>query len=130
MGLDRERRTRDYLYGRLLAVADCIEGWALDEANENRQTNAARLMQRFADYPFQTWRTIDLSLSPYKARMGARIVKHLTAEEEIMNLFDIDDFKLNEPLTGEFLLGFYCQRTELHKSSKTIGKENLNEPKK
>lgn len=130
MGLDRERKTRDYLYGRLLAVADCIEGWALDEANENRQTNAARLMQRFADYPFQTWRTIKLSLAPYKARMGARVSKHLAAEEEIMNLFDVDDFKLNEPLTGEFLLGFHCQRTELHKSAKDTGKENKDESNK
>lgn len=125
MGLDRERKTRDYLYGRLLAVADCIEGWALrDAGGDQRQTNAARLMQRFADYPFQTWRTIELSLTPYKARMGARISKHLAAEEEIMDLFDADNFRLNEPLTGEFLLGFYCQRIELHKSAKDAGKEN------
>lgn len=127
MGLDRERKTRDYLYGRLLAVADCIENWALREARDKRPTNAARLMQRFADYPFQTWRTIALSLAPYKARMGARVSKHLAAEEEIMNLFDIDDFSLNEPLTGEFLLGFHCQRAELHKSAKDTGKENENE---
>lgn len=123
MGLDRERKTRDYLYGRLLAVADCIESWALREARDERPTNAARLMQRFADYPFQTWQTIKLSLSPYIARMGARVSKHLAAEEEIMNLFDVDDFKLKEPLTGEFLLGFHCQRTELHKSAKDTGKE-------
>lgn len=129
MGLDRERKTRDYLYGRLLAVADCIESWALREARDARPTNAARLMQRFADYPFQTWRTIKLSLAPYKARMGARVNKHLAAEEEIMNLFDVDDFSQNEPLTGEFLLGFYCQRTELHKSAKDTGKENENESK-
>ena len=125
MGLDRERKTRDYLYGRLLAVADCIESWALREAGgDQRQTNAARLMQRFADYPFQTWRTIELSLAPYKARMGARVSKHLAAEEEIMDLFDADDFRLNEPLTGEFLLGFHCQRIELHKTAKDTGKEN------
>ena len=128
MGLDRERKTRDYLYGRLLAVADCIESWALREAGgDQRQTNAARLMQRFADYPFQTWRTIELSLAPYKARMGARVSKHLAAEEEIMDLFNIDDFSLNEPLTGEFLLGFHCQRLELHKSAKDTGKENEDE---
>ena len=128
MGLDRERKTRDYLYGRLLAVADCIESWALRETKDERPTNAARLMQRFADYPFHTWRTIELSLGPYKARMGARVSKHLAAEEEIMNLFDVDDFRLNEPLTGEFLLGYHCQRTELHKSAKDAGKENENEP--
>ncbi|MGC8492584.1 MAG: type I-C CRISPR-associated protein Cas8c/Csd1 [Syntrophobacteraceae bacterium] len=118
MGLDRERRTRDYLYGRLLAVADCIESWALRDAKEDRPTSATRLMQRFADRPFQTWRTIELGLSPYIARMGHRIRRHLGAEEEIMNLFDIDDFKLDRPLTGEFLLGFHCQRAELLNTTK------------
>ena len=127
MGLDRDRKTRDYLYGRLLAVADCIESWALDDANEKRPTNASRLMQRFADYPFQTWRSITLSLSPYKARMGSRIKKHLAAEEEIMNLFDIDAFTQNEPLSGEFLLGFHCQRSELLKSTIELEKEIKNE---
>ena len=129
MGLDLERKTRDYLYGRLLAVADCIESWALDKAKENRQTNAARLMQRFADYPCDTWRNIELSLIHYKARMGALICKHLAAEEQIMNAFEIDGFNSNKPLTGEFLLGFYCQRTELHKPNKSKNKENENEPK-
>jgi len=129
MGLDQERKTRDYLYGRLLAVADCIESWALQEAKDKRPTNAARLMQRFADYPFQTWRTIRLSLSPYIARMGTRVSKHLAAEEKIMNLFNIDDFSLNEPLTGEFLLGFHCQGSELHKSNESKNKENENESK-
>ncbi len=127
MGLDRERKTRDYLYGRLLAVADCIEGWALNRAKEERQTSASRLMQRFANHPCDTWRTIELSLTPYKARMGALISKHLVAEEEIMNAFEADDFKSNKPLSGEFLLGFHCQRTELHKSSKSNTKENENE---
>ena len=129
MGLDRERRTRDYLYGRLLAVADCIESWALRDASEKRPTNAARLMQRFADHPFQTWRTIELSLSPYIARMGGRINKHLGAQQEVMNLFDVDDFKQDGPLTGEFLLGFHCQRAELLKSTKgmEIDKEDGDE---
>lgn len=127
MGLDRERKTRDYLYGRLLAVADCIESWALKEANDKRQTNAARLMQRFADHPCDTWRTIALGLTPYKARMGALISKHLVAEEEIMNAFDIDDFNAPKHLTGEFLLGFHCQRSELHKSKKSNTQENDDE---
>lgn len=120
MGLDRERRTRDYLYGRLLAVADCIEGWALRDAKEDRPTSATRLMQRFADRPFQTWRTIEVGLAPYIARMGHRVRRHLGAEEEIMDLFDVDDFKLDRPLTGEFLLGFHCQRAELLNTTKSI----------
>jgi CRISPR-associated protein Csd1 len=54
MGLETERHTRDYLYGRLLAVADVLEGRALWRAGESRPTTAARLMQRFADHPCST----------------------------------------------------------------------------
>ncbi|MCI0565450.1 MAG: type I-C CRISPR-associated protein Cas8c/Csd1, partial [Nitrososphaera sp.] len=65
MALDPTRTTRDYLYGTLLALADSLEEWALKEAGEDRQTNAARLMQRFAERPYSTWRTIELALTPY-----------------------------------------------------------------
>ena len=51
MALDENRTTRDYLYGRLLAIADDLEQWALKKANEDRPTTAARLMQRFATIP-------------------------------------------------------------------------------
>lgn len=64
MALEEERTSRDYLYGRLLAVADSIENRALALAAEKRDTMAARLMQRFADRPFSTWRTIELALGP------------------------------------------------------------------
>ena len=62
MALDKERRTRDYLYGRLLAIAQNVERWALDTNDENRLTNADRLMQRFAQHPFTTWKIIELAL--------------------------------------------------------------------
>jgi CRISPR-associated protein Csd1 len=126
MALDRTRKTRDYLYGRLLAVGDGIEGFALGLAGEKRPTNAARYMQRFADYPCSTWRNIELALVPSKARLGARIKKYQEELDEIMNLFDPDEFTDERtPLGGEFLLGFHCQRTVLMKSdNNNEGDEN------
>jgi len=64
MALDKDRTSRDYLYGRLLAVAEYIERAALELAGEKRPTNAERLMQRFADHPYATWRQLALQLSP------------------------------------------------------------------
>jgi CRISPR-associated protein Csd1 len=55
MALENERTDRDYLYGRLLAVAEHIEERALFLSNENRETNAARMMHIFSEQPFQTW---------------------------------------------------------------------------
>lgn len=119
MPIDRTRTSRDYLYGRLLAVADCLEGFALSDAEKGRPTNAARLMQRFADHPFTTWRTIELALAPYKDRLGPKAKKYHVALEEIMELFETDAFIQDTPLSGEFLLGFHKQRKELYQSSET-----------
>ena len=68
MVLEADRKSRDNLYGRLLALADSIEEWALRDSGEERQTNAIRLMQRFSERPFSTWKVIELSLAPYRAR--------------------------------------------------------------
>ncbi|MGD9157780.1 MAG: type I-C CRISPR-associated protein Cas8c/Csd1 [Desulfobacteraceae bacterium] len=113
MGLDRDRKSRDYLYGRLLAVADCLEGYALKLSNENRPTNATKLMQRFADRPFSTWKTIELALAPYKTRLN-RNNKYEKELDEIHCLFlNASHYGSDGPLSGEFLLGFHCQRSEL-----------------
>lgn len=131
MALDRTRKSKDYLYGRLLAVADCLEGFALSEVEKGRPTNAARLMQRFANHPCSTWRTIELALTPYKARLEHKVKKYDDELQQIMNLFDPDEFiKDDTPLTGEFLLGFHSQRAELYKKSSkpdTNNEEELEE---
>lgn len=114
MALDPDRMTRDYLYGRLLAIADRLEGHALHKADEKRDTNAARYMQRFADHPNKTWKQIYLSLSPYMARLGgAKFYKGLI--DEVTCKFAPEDFNSDKPLSGEFLLGYSCQRAALWK---------------
>lgn len=113
MALDVNRKTRDYLYGRLLALADSLEQWALNKSGENRQTTAARLMQRFSDHPYTTWRTIELSLAPYKARLGAVSLNRQKMISEVMAMFNPDDFVSDRKLSGEFLLGYHCQREAL-----------------
>lgn len=119
MALEEERTSRDYLYGRLLAVADSIENYALTSAEKNRDTMAARLMQRFADRPYSTWRTIELALGPYKSRLKAneRTAGLLWKRERLLDAiqcrFASADFTDDRPLAGEFLLGYHCQRTAL-----------------
>lgn len=120
MALDEERKTRSYLYGRLLAVAENIERFALDAAGETRDTSAGRYMQRFADHPFDTWLLIAKNLKPYEIRLRSKpaTVGFLESRQrqlaEIGNLFDTNDFIKQGRLDGEFLLGYYCQRQHLH----------------
>lgn len=127
MTLDPDRKTRDYLYGRLLALAESLEEWALSKAGEDRPTNAARLMQRFSERPYSTWRTIELALTPYKARLGGKSNNRQRLIDEVIAAFDNGDFISDKKLSGEFLLGYHCQRESL-RSSKPKNAEDLNNP--
>jgi len=117
MALESNRITRDYLYGRLLAVAEHIEGRALYVAGETRDTTAARLMQRFSDRPHSTWRNIELALTPYKTRLRAKRAGFLRKMEQLLDKitcsFNGSDYVADTPLSGEFLLGYHCQRQAL-----------------
>ena len=117
MTLDPNRKTRDYLYGRLLALAESLEEWALNKAGEDRPTNAARLMQRFSERPYSTWRTIELALTPYKARLGGKSKKRQRLIDEVVASFNGNDFTNDKRLSGEFLLGYHCQREFLRPGS-------------
>jgi CRISPR-associated protein Csd1 len=114
MALEETYHSRDYLYGRLLAIAERIEDVALNVGGENRSTTAARLMQRFADRPFETWRTIELALQPYMQRLRVSRAGFLTNQlkemDAILALFQHNDFSRKEALSGEFLLAYHCQR--------------------
>ena len=119
MALDVIYNNRDYLYGRLLAVAEGVEKYSLYLSDEKRLSTAIRMMQRFADRPFSTWRTVELALQPYIQRLqnrhGGFVYKQLSLLDEIMELFKKEDFSNDKPLSGEFLLGFHSQRLELRK---------------
>lgn len=114
MVLEEERNSRDYLYGRLLAVADHMESMALQLANENRGTTASRLMQRFSDRPFSTWKNIEEALKPYKDRIRAKYPGLLGGLEELLDVIHSRmlsaDYITDTRLTGEYLLGYHCQR--------------------
>lgn len=118
MTLETERTSRDYLYGRLLSIAEHIEGRALYVGGEKRDTTAAKLMQRFADRPNSTWRTIELALAPYKSRLRAKRPAFMhgmeTLLDEVVTKFEGDEFLSDRKLSGEFLLGYHCQRQALN----------------
>lgn len=114
VALQENYTSRDYLYGRLLAIAEDIESLALYVAGENRVTTAQRYMQQFANRPFSTWRNIELSLDPYMKRLKNNRPDYLFNKQnllnDVMSKFDINDFNNNTPLSGEFLLGYHCQK--------------------
>ena len=75
-------------------------------------------MQRFADRPASAWRTIELALSPSKSRLRAKRPGFLHEMEKlhdkVVSSFIGEDFLDDRKLSGEFLLGYHCQRQTLN----------------
>lgn len=120
MALDTECRSRDYLYGRLLAVADAAEESTYDKETA-RTTNAKRFFEAFSNRPYQTWSVIYKHLRPYFDRMprGRRIF-YESLIGEITEMFERDEFVNNSPLKPEFLHAYSCQINDFyHKKTDT-----------
>lgn len=118
LALDKENNERDYLFGRLLAIADVLERRALG-SEETRATNAIRYMNSFSQHPARTWKTIQESMQPYQAKLGTKALYLSKLIDEVASKIDPKEFN-NKPLSGIYLLGFYSQRHDLYQK-KTNG---------
>ncbi|HHV51327.1 MAG TPA: type I-C CRISPR-associated protein Cas8c/Csd1 [Clostridiales bacterium] len=121
--LNENRRNRDYLYGRLLSVADRLERTALykSDKQDTRTTNAIRLMSAFQVKPYATWLQIYTQLIPYINQLnGAKYYQNLI--DSIMVLFKDGEYEDNSPLSPLYLLGFSAQNRAFLKTNKN---ENL-----
>ncbi|MED3757785.1 type I-C CRISPR-associated protein Cas8c/Csd1 [Peribacillus frigoritolerans] len=112
VALDTENMDRNYLFGRLLAIADVMERRALG-SGEMRASNALRYMNAFSKHPERTWKTIQDSLQPYQARLGTKGLYLSKLIDEVASSISFEDFN-NKPLSGKYLLGFYSQRHDLY----------------
>jgi CRISPR-associated protein Csd1 len=119
VGLNEDLNDRDYLFGRLLAVADVLERAALEE---DRATNAIRYMNAFARHPARTWSTIYSALQPYMAKLGARATFWTKIIDEVGARIPPEEFN-NKPLSHLYLLGFYSQRHALYQKRKENGSD-------
>lgn len=127
MALEKNNDQRDYLYGRLLAVADGIESFAtyLDDKKkgsdvDDRLTNARRMMYQFSQRPMSTWSYLQKKLLPYERRLKKHraYLKYEKAMMEISDKLTSASYENNQRLSGLYLLGFYHQRSELLKTNK------------
>lgn len=107
-------RTPDYLYGRLLAVADFIEEQAMAQGRDY-PTNAIRFMQQYVQRPFETWQRIHEKLIPYFKKLGATGLQYQQILSEIEQLFSEEERYERRELSMVFLQGFSSQRQMLFK---------------
>ena len=123
VALDDTCRQRDYLYGRLLAIAEVAEA-SVYEKDEGRVTNACRYFEAFSNKPYQTWGVIYNRLVPYLNKMGAGQRRFYEKKiGEVMELFDRNAFEDNSKLKPVFLLAYHCQLNQMSEK-KNVSKED------
>lgn len=113
VALDYSCRQRDYLYGRLLAIAEAAEASTYGK-DEERITNASRYFEAFSNKPYQTWGVIYNRLTPYLNRMETgrrRYYENLLGE--VMEQFELKEFEDNSKLKPLFLLAYHCQLNQM-----------------
>lgn len=123
--LDTENRNTSYLFGRLAAVADCAEMFAMTGSDsQHRQTNAIRYFSSLRQRPGATWMVLETNLQPYLKKMGVASEKYFRAMlDEIQHQFTIGELATKTPLTPHFLEGYHNQRYEILNRNKNK-KEN------
>ena len=120
VALDKKETDRNYLYGRLLAVADRIEYLTYDEKDNGRVTNAKRYMSTFSQRPYETWKVIEENIRSYLNKLD--IAKRTFYENLLHEITD------NSRLEGLYLLGFHNQAYDLKlKKEKSEEKEESSE---
>lgn len=126
VALNTETKNRSYLFGRLLAIADNLEGYVLYKQGEKRQTSAQRLMSSFSNRPKDTWESIYKNLGSYKARLSDKGRYYDKLIAEVIDQFEFNDFT-NTRLDGVFLQGYSSQMMEFRKEKVIDSLEGENE---
>ena len=122
MALDKNITERNYLFGRMLAVADVLESRALQQDKVDRPTNALRYMNAFAKHPLTTWKIIQDNLVPYQAKLGVKGIYYKGIIDEINDKFVFAEYN-DQPLNGKYLLGYYQQRYDLYQKKEKDDEE-------
>lgn len=129
MELDETCTRRDYLYGRLLAVAEVAESVALNkkEGNDTRITNARQYFTAFVNQPYRTWNIIRQRLEPYLSAMPkTQRNYYCTMIDEITSQFDHTAFMDNSKLEPEYLHAYSCQLQKISTDKKHKNQNNSN----
>lgn len=121
VGLIEDNDSRDYLFGRLLGVAEVMERNILKDRNEQRATNATRYFNAYSQHPARTWQVIRKQLTPYFERLGYNASWYAKLLQEIEARMSVEQMT-DDPLGPVFILGYSSQIQHMY--TKREDKEN------
>lgn len=126
MALQEDNVTRDYLFGRLLGVAEVMEDRILKARDEKRSTNATRYFNAFMQSPARTWRVIRRQLQPYFMRQGADVKYYSMLLQQIEDQITPERMN-NQALDPVFILGYSSQIQDTYKKKEDVPNDNIGE---
>lgn len=124
---------REYLFGRLLAIADTTEYKALQNSTDSSNiiitTNANRYLTAFMQQPLVAWQSIYLKLQPYLSHNKYRssVIKKIELVTNQFTLHQESIGNLNRPLTGSFLVSYSQEKMNIDNGHVKELPINLNE---
>lgn len=123
VSLQEDMKKRDYLFGRLLGVAEVMERRLLENRKEKRATNATRYFNAFSQHPARTWLVIRRQLQPYFMRLGAYGKDYAELMQTIEQQIAPKEMT-NQPLDPVFLIGYSSQIQDMYKKKEEIEHDN------
>jgi CRISPR-associated protein Csd1 len=116
MSLDLSNHDRSYLFGRLLAVFKRMEEYVNYKNGVDRPTAAETYWNAYTCHPAKTAMIIRGKIQPYVLKLKGGAKDHYSRlMEEIINVLSEDNHFSNQPLNEQYLIGYYCQYSDLRK---------------
>ncbi|TFJ91951.1 type I-C CRISPR-associated protein Cas8c/Csd1 [Lentibacillus salicampi] len=122
VALQEDNHSRDYLFGRLLGIAEVMEKRVLEKRDEKRSTNATRYFNAFTQHPARTWMVIRKQLAPYFENSSDKTGYYAMLLQQVENKLSTEQMT-DDSLKPIFLLGYSSQIQTLY----TKKEENKND---
>lgn len=136
MAIDENCKDRNYLFGRLLTVAEKAElDTYSDDDKKGRVPNARRFWEKFSHSPYSTWQVIRERIVPYLNKLGnynyyVKLMDNICdkfTDSQNPNNTSQTQYDNDEKLSPLYLLGYSHQRSALYSPKKDNNKEKNNE---
>ena len=125
--LDEMNNSRDYLYGRLLAVIELIETTA---TSSDKITNAEKLWATYMQSPQKTYGILIKRIRPYLDRLKKNNKYYyyydalLSEVTNAINELNLSSGQQNSRLNEDFIFGYYAQKKQTYTKKMNQGEEN------
>ncbi|WP_053217377.1 type I-C CRISPR-associated protein Cas8c/Csd1 [Virgibacillus senegalensis] len=124
VALQEDNHSRDYLFGRLLGIAEVMEKRVLEKRDDKRATNATRYFNAFSQHPARTWMIIRKQLAPYFENSSDNTSYYAMLLQQVENKLNTEQMT-DDSLKPIFLLGYSSQIQNMYTKKEDNKNDNI-----